>query len=33
MLLRYKIEEYILITILIAEPIVSNRTNINITKY
>ena len=33
MLLRYKIEGYIPITTLIAEPIVPNRININITEY
>ena len=33
MFLKYKIKEYILIITLIAEPIVSNKTNINITKY
>jgi hypothetical protein len=33
MLLRYKIEGYILIIIPMAEPIVPNRTDINITEY
>jgi hypothetical protein len=33
MLLRYKIEGYILITTLIAKPTAPNRTNINITEY
>ena len=31
--LRYKMEGYMLITILIAEPMAPNRTDINITEY